>query len=137
MGANIDAAIEARALAFAGLTALIGTNPVRLYPLEAAQKAILPYVTYQVITDPPWHTMGADKDAQARVQFDVWASSWAIAKQVRDQVLACFDRLAPGTYGGTVLDGSICENRGSQLEPDDTSRLPRLTMEFEMTYRLP
>jgi len=134
--ASIEAAIEARALAFAGLTALIGTTPVRLYPPLVYQGADLPYVLYTVITDPTYHVMGADKDSQARVQFDVFASSWAIARQVRDQLLACFDRLT-GVFGGTTIDRAICENRGLQLEPDDASQLPRLLVEFQMTYRLP
>lgn len=132
---SIDAVIEARGAAFAGLTGLIGTSPTRLYPVQAAQGATLPYVTYQVIADPPAHHMSADAESQARVQFDVWASSWAIAKQVRDQVIACYDRLQ-GTFSATQITGSVCENRGMQVEPDDASLLPRITIEFTMTYLL-
>lgn len=132
---SIEAAIEARAAAFAGLTALIGTAPTRLYPVQAAQGAGLPYVVYSIISDPPPHVMGADKESQARVQFDVFASSWAIAKSVRDQVLLCYDRLT-GLFGGTTIDRAVCENRGQTLEPDEPSLLPRITVEFQMTYLL-
>lgn len=131
--ASIEAAVEARGAAFANLTALIGTAPTRLYPVVAAQGAPLPYITHQTIDDPPVHTMGADKESQARVQFDIWASSWAIAKQVRDQVLACYDRFS-GLFGGTTVLASVCENRGFSVQPDDTSLLPRITVEFVMTY---
>jgi hypothetical protein len=133
---SIEAAIEARAAAFAGLTALIGTTPTRFYPEQAEQGAILPYVTYSVITDPPVHVMGADKEAQAHVQFDAWASSWVIARAVRDQLKLCFDRLA-GTFGGTTVIGSVCDNRGMTVQPEDTSLLPRITMEFTMTHLTP
>lgn len=136
--ASIEAAIEARALAFAGLTGLIGTGPTRFYPQQVAQGAQLPYVAYSIAGDPPVHTMTADKDSQARVQMDVFASSWAIARQVRDQLLACFDRLT-GTFGGAggaTISGSICLNRGLMVEPDEPSLLPRITVEFEMTYAL-
>lgn len=130
---SIEGALEARAAAFGGLTALIGTAPTRFYPVDAAQGAPLPYITHHAISDPPVHTMGADKESQARVQLDIWASSWAIARQVRDQVLACYDRLV-GTFGGTTITGSVCENRGTPVQPDDTSLLPRITVEFVMTY---
>ena len=131
--ASIETALETRAAATAGLTALIGTDPVRLYPTQATQGAVLPYVTYQVISDPPVHVMSADKESQARVQLDVWASTWTSAKAVRDQVLVALDRCA-GSFGGTTILGSVCDNRGMQVEPDDTSLTPRLTMEFQMTY---
>lgn len=132
---SIEAAIEARAIAVAGLTALIGTAPTRLYPVVAEQGALLPYVTYDVIDDPPPHVMNADKDSQARVQYDIWASSWAIARQVRDQMLVAYDRLA-GVFGGTTVQASICLNRGRQVQPEEAGLTPRLTMEFQMTYSL-
>lgn len=135
MPPSIEAAIEARALGFGALTALIGTNPVRFYPLQAQQGTNLPYVTYQVIDHPPYHLMGADKEAQPRIQFDIWASSWAIARQVRDQLKACFDRWS-GTFASTTVDASICENGGMQVEPEDTTQIKRMTMEFIMTYQL-
>jgi len=133
---SIEAAIEARGAAHAGLTALITSGgKTRLYPEVAEQGATLPYVTYSIITDPPVHVMAADKESQARVQFDVWASSWAIAKQVRDQLVACYDRLK-GTFGGTVVDSVVCDNRGLTVQPEDASLLPRITAEFTMTYYL-
>ena len=130
---SLEAAIEARALAFAGLTNLLGTNPVRFYPSQAEQGINLPYVVYSLVDDPPVHVMSADQESQARVQFDVFASSWVIARQVRDQLLLCFDRLV-GAFGGATISGSVCENRGMMLEPDETSLLRRVTMEFQMTY---
>jgi hypothetical protein len=79
--------------------------------------------------------MNADKDEQPRVQFDIWASSWVIARQVRDQLKLCFDRWS-GTFASTTVDASVCENGGFQVEPDDLSPdTKRLTMEFTMTYR--
>lgn len=132
--ASIEAAIETRAAAFAGLTALIGTAPTRFYPVEARQGAVLPFVTYQVVTAPRVHVMSADKDAQPRVQMDVWASTWTSARAVRDQLLAAFDRWS-GISGGTTVQASICENEGMQVQPDE-SLTPRLTMEFIMTVTL-
>lgn len=134
--ASIETAIEARALAH-GLSNLLGATatPMRFYPVDAQQGSQLPFVTYQVISDPPPHVMGADKESQARVQFDVWASSWLSAREVRDELLDAFDRWA-GVSGGTTVDRSVCENRGFQVQTDEVSLAPRLTMEFTMTYYL-
>ena len=133
---SIEAAIEARALTFAGRTQLIGTSPARLYPIYAEQGTTLPYVTYQVISAPRSHVMNADKEEQPRIQFDIWASSWVIARQVRDQLKLCYDRWS-GVFAGTTIDASVCENGGMQVEPEDLSPdTRRLTMEFVMTYRL-
>lgn len=128
--------MEARAIAVPGLTALIGTAPTRFYPVEAQQGSIMPYVTYQVVSAPRLHVMMADKDVQPRIQLDIWAATWASARQVRDQLLVAFDRWS-GISGGTTIDASICESDGMQVEPEDTSRIPRLTMEFAMTVALP
>lgn len=133
---SIEAAIEARAVAVAGLTALIGTAPTRFYPVKAAQGSMLPYVTYQIISAPRVHAMTADPNAQPRVQMDVWASTWASARLVRDQLLAAFDRWS-GVSGGTTVRASLCESDGIQVQPEDTSLTPRLTCEFLMTVALP
>lgn len=132
---SVEAAIEARAVATGGLAALIGTAPTRLYPVEAAQGSTLPYVTYQVVSAPRLHVMNADKDGQYRIQMDIWASTWTNARLVRDQLLVAFDRWS-GVSGGTTVDASVCENDGIQVQPEDTTRIPRLTMEFMMTVKL-
>jgi hypothetical protein len=133
--AGIQEAIYARASSHAGLMGVIG-NPPRLYPVEAPQtgpQEVIAYVTYQVVSAPRPHVMVADKEAQPRVQFDCWANTWTLALAIREQVLACFDRWS-GMFAGVDVHASVCENEGMTVQPDDTSRTPRITMEFEMTY---
>lgn len=134
--ADIRAAIFARGSAFAGLTAVIGTTPTRLYPVEAQQKTTMPYATFQVISPVRQHEMAADSLGLPRVQFDCWGSTRAEAMTVRDQILAAFDRWPAGTYGGVVLDSSVCVNDGMDVERDDVSAIPRVTLEFQMSHRL-
>lgn len=127
--ADLDAALKAQALATAGLTALIGVNPTRFAPVRGAQGWNPPYVGYSIISDPPVHTMGSDKESTARVQMDVFGANYGECNSVRDQLLVAFDRQVFG-----VVRSSICENRGTQVEPDEPSLIPRLTMEFLMLY---
>jgi hypothetical protein len=134
---SIEAAIEARAVAVSGLTALIkfDNEPVRFAPIHGEQGWKLPFVTYQLVSAPRVHVMGADKDSQPRVQFDIWAETWPSARAVRDQLLVAFDRWS-GVSAGTTVQASVCENDGLQIEPEDVTQARRLTMEFIMTVAL-
>ena len=129
---DIGKAIFARAGIHAGLSALIGS---RMYPVEAPQKTAIPYVTYQVISPVRDHAMSADGLGLPRVQFDCWAKNRADAMDVRDQILACFDRWS-GIAGGITVDSSVCENDGMDVQTDDITRIPRVTLEFQMSYVL-
>lgn len=128
--ANLDAALQARAAAVPGLTALIGTNPVKFAPSAGGQGWQPPYVLYTIITDPPVHTMSADQESTARVQFDIFGSNYnPECNSVRDQLLVAFDRKSFG-----VVRSSVCENRGTQIERDEPSLIPRITVEFSLLY---
>lgn len=136
MSGDIRAAIRARAQAHAGLYGLIGgsTNP-RLYLMIAPQGSVTPYVTFQIISAVREHVMIADSLGTPRVQFDCWGSDQEDALTVRDQVLACYDRFS-GTFASTIVGSSVCVNDGMDVQPDDTTLIPRITLEFEMSFRL-
>lgn len=68
--------------AAAGVTAIFGTNPVRIYPQgEAPQGVALPYATQQLVGGTPENYLGdlSDMDS-ARVQFDVYAATASAAR---------------------------------------------------------
>lgn len=127
---NLDAALQTRAAAVAGLTALIGSNPVKFAPSAGHQGWQPPYVLYTIVTDPPVHTMGSDKESTARVQMDVFGVNYnPECNSIRDELLAAFDRQSFG-----VVRSSICENRGTQIDRDEPSLIPRIMLEFSMLY---
>lgn len=126
---DIEAALKTQAVATPGLTALIGTTPTRFAPVRGGQGWDPPYVAYTIVTDPPVHTMGSDKESEARVQMDIFGANYPECAAVRDQLLVAFDRKSFG-----VVRSSVCENRGTQLEADEPSLIPRLTAEFRMFY---
>lgn len=59
----------------AGVTAIFGANPVRIYPQgEAPQGVALPYATQQLVGGQPENYLESRSDMDnARVQFDVYA----------------------------------------------------------------
>lgn len=78
--------------ASSAVKALIGSSPVRLYPVgEAPQGVTLPYATYQQITGSPENYLGRLPDIDSGiVQIDVYAktvtSARAVFAAIRDAV---------------------------------------------------
>ena len=79
----------------AGLVALVST---RIYPLMLPQDCPLPAVTYQLISDVPTVNLDGDADlSNARVQVDVWATSYGGAATAAAQVMLAMDTIAQCT----------------------------------------
>lgn len=129
---SIKDAIYARSQAVVGLTALIGT---RFYNVQAKQNTAMPYCTYQIVSGDRTHVMGADTLGRPRVQIDSWGSEREDAEAVNAQVLAAFDRWS-GTLAGVVVDSTVVLSDGVDVQSDDVTLIPRVTSEFEITYRL-
>ena len=80
--------------AASAVTALIGYNPVRLYPFgEAPQGVTLPYVAWQIVGGFPENYLGDMPDTDTfAIQVDVYAatpeSARSVAQSVRDAIQA-------------------------------------------------
>ena len=132
--ATIEDAIFTRGSTFAGLTALLGTNPTRLYPTQAPQNAVAPYVTYQMISDPREHAMGVDPGvAHPRFQFSPWAKTRTEAKAVTVQLIACYSRWRGIVASVDVLD-SFLDNEGD-VGLDDVVLLYQRFVDFLISHR--
>lgn len=128
-----EAALVELAAADSPLGALIGS---RFYPVdEAPQNGTLPYVTYTLIDHPSVHAMGRDSLAQPRVQFDCFADTRTQARAVCRAVVAAFDR-AVWAVGNCRVISAVCENRGMDVDREDTTLRPRCLAEFVFTYEL-
>jgi hypothetical protein len=128
---SIEDAIFTRGSTFGGLTALIGT---RLYYVQAPQNAVAPYVTYQMVSDPREHAMGADPGvAHPRFQFSSWAKTNSAAKDISLQLIACYSRWRGVVATVDVLD-SFLENE-VDLGLDDTILLFQRAVDFLMSHR--
>jgi hypothetical protein len=81
-----ESSLRTYLIAQPAISALIGT---RFYPMYLPQGGTLPAITYQAITGSEGNTYeGASGLAQARIQFDLWATTkaqtLALAKALRD-----------------------------------------------------
>lgn len=82
-----------------GVTALLGTSPVRLYPFgEAEERPLLdePYATWQIVGGEPQNTLACPPDMDSfSVQVDVWAKT---ASASRDVAMALRDVIELHAY---------------------------------------
>lgn len=68
----------------------------RIGPMRAATSRKLPYITYQVISQPrDYHLLGPSGHVTANVQIDVWSDSAVEAETLGNAVRMAFD----GFYG--------------------------------------
>jgi hypothetical protein len=130
---SIDEAIYARADSHAGLEAVIGSPP-RLYPMVAPQNATTPYATYQQISGPRVHAMGADPGvASPRFQFTAWGASNTEAKTVALQLMACFSRWR-GVFASIEVMDSLLENE-ADLGQDEEAKLHQRIVDLVIWHR--
>lgn len=78
----------------AGVTALLGENPTRLFPFgEAPQNVARPYAVYQVLNGVPENYLDEPPDIDDwNIQIDVYATSAASATAVRDALRRALER---------------------------------------------
>lgn len=111
---SVETAIYERLRSFAGLTALIGTSPARVYALRLPQKVTLPAVTYRIVSGERFSAMGEDVgDVGTRVQVDAWSDEYDHASRgvlaVAEQIRAALTRFM-GTSGGVEIQDIYLEN---------------------------
>ena len=100
----------------ATITAIIGTDPVRLYPLIAEEGAALPYIVYQQISGVRDYTLdGPSGYVDARYQITCWAGKYGAAVRLFEVVRKFFNG-----YHATVENRRIqyvhFENEMDRLE---------------------
>jgi hypothetical protein len=133
----MEEALIALLLAYAPLTALIGTSPnARLYWVRAAQGAAKPYVTLQIISRIPDMThAGANGLNTARLQVDCYGLTYLNAKSAARAVETRLSGYR-GTSSGIIFDGIFKDSERDQYESDDsTDKLFRVSMDFIIWHK--
>ena len=135
MSLELSKAIYSRLIGYTTLTNSVGT---RIAPLEARNTWSLPYVTYQVISDPPTHAMLQDATIyNPLVQVDAWAETYSGVKNIAKQIKT---RLRD--YGGTITVSSTSlviqrifyEGESEMKEIDMETQ--EVTFRIMQTYRI-
>lgn len=106
--ANINEAIVAQMIAYAGITDLIGEgDAARLYPLVVPLNATLPAVAYEIVdSDEVTSHSGLSGLSFTRFQFTCHAADLSGASAVASQIRLCWNGFV-GTLAGVKIDGSI------------------------------
>lgn len=130
---SLKAAIYNRATTHAGLDALIDG---RMRPDVAEQEDTAPYVVYQIISTTRFPTFGAAATlAEARVQFDSFATTSLGAVNLAAQVKSAYDRWQ-GTFASQeILDSLIDDERDLTELLDTETELRRVSQDFMIAYR--
>lgn len=90
-----------------GVTALLGIDPLRLYPFAAPTEAVeLPYATYRVISGTPQNFLAERPDVDTyRLQLDAYAQTADIASSVSSALSQAIEPHASiVSYGDETID---------------------------------
>lgn len=121
-----QAALRARLIAAAPVTALVGT---RVYWVDRPQTSALPSITLQTISDDrPQHMKGFTGLNPARVQVDCWSSSHAQANDMAEKVITA---LAPAnTANGIKFERAFVDGKRDLGERIETQFIHRASIDF-------
>lgn len=126
--ATLEEALFTRVTGYSGLASLIAT---RFYPILAPQNAVIPYITYTLITDIRFSNMGIDSPVKRdRIQLSIFAETKtqarAIHTQLRDALLRWRNASNP------VVQDTFLSSSYELPEPE--RKLFQLVQEIEINY---
>lgn len=99
--ASFEAGVVASLNACTALTAIVGQN---IDPLVVPQKAVLPALTYQVVSGNTGHVLkGSNATKVYRVQFSAVSQNRSVAESIHKTLFDLFD----GLYNTTLSNGVV------------------------------
>lgn len=100
---EIDEAVYRRLSTYSDLTALVST---RIYPKIAPETATLPRITFNMVSNAPYHASGYDAVIHSpRIQISCWDTSYRSINLIAIQVKAALQDYS-GTITTPVLDAN-------------------------------
>ncbi len=131
---GISEAIFARLSAVSAVTAIVGSNPVGVYPDQAPQKPGTRYVVFEVDDDDsPEHAMGEDhEDRRAAVRFYCCGATGNQARELAAALIAGLRRHT-GTHSDITIDD--CYIQGDRPIVEDGLKQVIRLVQFEIAYR--
>lgn len=129
---SLAPALYARMSGFAGLAALVGD---RIYPSEIAQGATLPAVRFEVLAAARPSAMGQDAGIVRSVATcEAWGRTFPEARDVADQLVACWQRFR-GTVAGTELLDCFVQDEREVVEAATTPIIYRIAVDIAVFWR--
>lgn len=123
--ARIADLVFSRLSADSAVTAVIGTDPVRVYPLTLPQDSLMPSAVQTIVSDVPTVSLdGYSNLRNTRVQLDVYAKTYDAGQDLADLVedTLSFDN------GPTISSRRVGRRDSYEDEPE----LHRVSLEFSL-----
>mgnify|MGYP000983160131 CR=1 FL=1 len=129
---GIAEALFDRLSGVAAITAIVGTDPVGIYPDQAPPKPGSRHIVMEIDEDDPQHAMGADhEDRRAGVRLYCYGATRDEAQALADEVIDALRRYS-GTHDTTVIDDCYSQGHRAIVE-DDLKPVVRL-VQFDVAY---
>ena len=126
---DMEGALRSRLLAAAPVTALAAQ---RIYWVDRPQATALPAITLQIIDENRAQHMGGFQGLQmATVQVDIWATTYAQGKTLKEAVIAA---LVPEITINGVTFGRAFVRARDLSERTDTQFIHRPSLDFTINY---
>lgn len=104
----------------------------RIYPGQAPQDALYPFLVYTEVSLTPEYNLSGlvnNRDRSTRIQFDVYAQTYAAAQQIREIILNTLDAFH-GTMTATFVSHS--ELVATRALYDQTTQIQ--SQSFDLTF---
>jgi hypothetical protein len=116
---NIETAVRSRVAATASITAIIGTNPVRVYPEIRFDGQVLPAIVYELNSSSPFQTLaGAHTLARSSVGIHCLSDDKKTSIDLAQKVQTAFDDWAQDFTEGATLKLRVWRTRVSSIVTD-------------------
>lgn len=120
-----------------GITTLIGTNPMRYYPIRLPEPPITyPAITYQFIDAQSVYSHSGYSNVQdPRIQLTIWSRTYAdgaaIARAIRREYPTGLNAFK-GTHATVKIDRLFIESGATDYEP--TTKTHMRTLDLVLSY---
>lgn len=105
----------------------------RLYPVILPEDSPLPAATFQRISTTALYTLDARiQVTEIRIQFDSWAQSYGLAKELMDAINSVIDNYSGSLPDGTQVFGVQLANSNDQYE--GPARLFRSSADYKVQF---
>lgn len=113
---NIETAVRSKIIATGSITAIIGTNPVRVYPEVRFDAGAMPCIVYELNSTTPYQTLAESPTlSRSSVAIHCLAQDKKVAIDLAQKVQAAFATWSQTFYDGAVLKLNVQGSRVSSI----------------------
>lgn len=108
------------------------SSSTAIWAVLGPQDAIMPYITFEVITDTPTNVMGAETaPSECRFSLSIFAATFLEIVNITNDMRTVFNRYS-GTTNSVVVQDIFFEGRNDSF--DETDKHYQRVLDFRMFY---